>query len=642
GATWWMYTVNAVLAAMTVALALIEPALALLAVLPAAGVWYVLQSYGKLGQELRDLDALHGFTGRIGATLDVNEIGETAVAEVVQLTRGVSAALVRFGTDGTVTHANGFVDVSLPATADDPGWSELLADGAVQVIDRARLRQLGIGTGSGVPDVLMAPIRDEGATFAVLVVVDRNIQATFGREDVARVKNIAEQLAVSLRRGMLHERLEFEARHDALTNLPARTLFERHVNNAVARTGQTARAWVVMLDLDRFKEVNDTLGHHAGDDLLVQFAARMSSLLEPDDVLARLAGDEFAILCTRGTSDEIVDFARSCVLEGGRPVVLDELEIVVTVSVGVAEITVHDTDAVQPMRRADIAMYNAKWQRTGVEFYRDEIDRRTPARLSMLGDLRSAIESDQLDVVFQPKLHLASGNVIGVEALVRWNHPSRGDVPPSEFVRVAEDTGLIKQLTDLVLARGIAMLRSFDEHHLDLGLAVNLSTHDLFDSRLPDRVRAHLDANDVAPESLTLEITESPLFVDAPRTRATIDELHAVGLRMAVDDFGTGYSSLSYLRRLPVNELKIDQSFVGGMLTDQQDEVIVRSTVDLGHNLGLQVVAEGVESWQVLERLREMGCDIAQGYVISEPILASELISWLQRAADRSWLGPAN
>lgn len=186
------------------------------------------------------------------------------------------------------------------------------------------------------------------------------------------------------------------------------------------------------------------------------------------------------------------------------------------------------------------------------------------------------------------------------------------------------------------------MLRSFDEHHLDLGLAVNLSTHDLFDSRLPDRVRAHLDANGVAPESLTLEITESSLFVDAPRTRATIDELHAVGLRMAVDDFGTGYSSLSYLRRLPVNELKIDQSFVGGMLTDQQDEVIVRSTVDLGHNLGLQVVAEGVESWQVLERLREMGCDIAQGYVISEPILSSELIGWLQRAADRSWLGPAN
>ncbi len=641
-ATWWMYTVNASLGAMTVALAMIEPALALLAALPLAGVWYVLHSYGELGQELRDLDAVHGFAGLVGATLDVNEIGETAVVEVARLTRGVGAALVRFGPDDAVTHTDGVVDIALPATPTAPGWHELLREDSVQVVDRARLRQLGIETGNGVPGVLMAPIRDEGVPFALLVVVDRNIQAKFGREDVARMKSIADQLAVSLRRGMLHERLEFEARHDALTNLPARTLFERHVDDAVVNAELGARAWVVMLDLDRFKEVNDTLGHHAGDDLLIQFAGRMTSLLEPGDVLARLAGDEFAILCARDKLEDIVEFAQSCVLEGGRPVVLDQLEIVVTVSVGVAEIIAEDDDAVQPMRRADIAMYNAKWQRTGVEIYRDEIDRRTPARLSMLGDLRTAIESDQLDVVYQPKLHLASGNVMGVEALVRWMHPTRGSVPPSEFVRVAEDTGLIKQLTDLVLSRGIAMLRDFDDHNLEVGLAVNLSTHDLFDSRLPDRVRGHLEANGVAPSSLTLEITESSLFVDAPRTRATIDELHAVGLRMAVDDFGTGYSSLSYLRRLPVHELKIDQSFVGGMLTDQQDEVIVRSTVDLGHNLGLLVVAEGVESWAVLDRLREMDCDVAQGYVISEPILSGDLIGWLQRAADRVWTGPAS
>jgi diguanylate cyclase (GGDEF)-like protein len=640
--TWWMYTVNVVLGAMTVALALFAPALAVFAILPVAGMWYVLRSYGEVSQELRDLDAVHGFAGRVGGTLDVNEIGDTAVDEVVRLTRGVGAALVRFTGDEAVVHSSGMVDVALPKSPDDTGWESLLVDGQAGVVEASRLRQLGIDADASIHGMIVAPVSDERAIFAVLVVVDRNIQAKFQGNDVARVKNIAEQLAVSLRRGMLHERLEFEARHDALTNLPARTLFERHVNEAVARSDPDEMAWVVMLDLDRFKEVNDTLGHHAGDDLLIQFAARMSSLLEPDDVLARLAGDEFAILCVRDTSDEIVEFAQSCVLEGGRPVMLDELEIVVTVSVGVAEITAQDSDAVQPMRRADIAMYNAKWQRTGVEFYRDEIDRRTPARLSMLGDLRSAIESDQLDVVFQPKLHLGSGNVVGVEALVRWNHPTRGNVPPSEFVRVAEDTGLIKQLTDLVLARGIAMLRSFDEQRLDVGLAVNLSTHDLFDSRLPDRVRGHLEANGVEPASLTLEITESSLFVDAPRTRATIDELHAVGLRMAVDDFGTGYSSLSYLRRLPVHELKIDQSFVGGMLTDQQDEVIVRSTVDLGHNLGLLVVAEGVESWDVLERLREMGCDVAQGYVISEPIPSGELIGWLQRAADRSWLGPAN
>jgi EAL domain-containing protein (putative c-di-GMP-specific phosphodiesterase class I) len=366
-------------------------------------------------------------------------------------------------------------------------------------------------------------------------------------------------------------------------------------------------------------------------------------------VLARLAGDEFAILSRHKTRDEIVELAKSCVLEGGRPVVLDGLEIVVTVSVGVAAITPSDQDAVQPMRRADIAMYNAKWQRTGVEFYRDEIDRRTPARLSMLGDLRAAIEQDDLEVVYQPKLHLATGKVVGVEALVRWQHPTRGIVSPTEFIRVAEDTGLIKDLTDLVLAQGIAMLREFQENELFVGLSVNLSTHDLFDARLPDRVRGYLEANGVDPLLLTLEITESSLFVDAPRTRTTIDELHWVGLRLAVDDFGTGYSSLSYLRRLPVHELKIDRSFVGGMLTDPQDEVIVRSTVDLGHNLGLLVVAEGVESMPVLERLRSIGCDEAQGFAISAPVAADELVGWLRRAgeAQRSdgpmgWVGSVN
>src|SRR5690606_16496691 len=231
---------------------------------------------------------------------------------------------------------------------------------------------------------------------------------------------------------------------------------------------------------------------HAGDALLIEFSRRMSALLGPEDVLARLAGDEFAILCHRASYDEVTSMAEAVVRSGGSPVTLDGLEIVVTVSVGVAEIGEDDDDALQPMRRADIAMYNAKWQRTGVEFYRDEIDRRTPARLSMLGDLRAAIEDDQLDVVYQPKLDLRTGAITGAEALVRWEHETRGIVAPTEFVRVAEDTGLIKDLTDLVLSRGIRALRRFEDAGLGIGLAVNLSTHDLFDGRLPDRVRGYL------------------------------------------------------------------------------------------------------------------------------------------------------
>jgi diguanylate cyclase (GGDEF)-like protein len=634
-ATWWLYPVSSVLGAMTLGLALVEPALASFAIFPTAAVWYVMRAFGEQNQELRDLNAVYGFAGRVGNTLDVDEIGDEAAAETQQLFRAAGAALVRFGPEQAVVHRSGRIDVQLPRSIDDRAWRQLIESGESVILGAAALD--GYGIEHHVPAVLFSPVRDGADTFAVLIAAqDPTLADKFSDDDLPRVGSISEQLSVSLRRGMLHERLEWEARHDALTGLPSRTLFEWQVAD-VTKSPLSGVWGVMMLDLDRFKEVNDTLGHHAGDALLIEFSRRMAAILGPDDGFARLAGDEFAVLCHRDTHDEVVALAQDCVREGGRPVTLDGLEIVVTVSVGVAEIVEGDSEAIQPMRRADIAMYNAKWQRTGVEFYRDEIDRRTPARLSMLGDLRTAIENDQLTVVYQPKLHLGSGKIVGVEALVRWDHPTRGNVPPSEFVRVAEDTGLIKQLTDLVLVSGIRTLAEFRRVGIEIGLAVNLSTHDLFDSRLPERVRDYLASRDVDPASLTLEITESSLFVDAPRTRATIDGLYQVGLRLAVDDFGTGYSSLSYLRRLPVHELKIDQSFVARMLIDPQDEVIVRSTVDLGHNLGLVVVAEGVETFDVLDRLREIGCDVAQGYAISEPVLSCDIVEWLQNSGQRAW-----
>jgi predicted signal transduction protein with EAL and GGDEF domain len=355
---------------------------------------------------------------------------------------------------------------------------------------------------------------------------------------------------------------------------------------------------------------------------------RLSALLDRDDVLARLASDEFAIVGVRNDADEMLELAWACVADIGRPVTLDGLEIVVTASAGLAVVD-DDAEEGAALRFADIAMFNAKSQRLGVEVYRDEIDRRTPARLAMLGDLSAAIENQDLHVHLQPKLDLASGTIVGAEALVRWTHPVRGMVPPAQFVRIAEDTGLIKQLTDLMLGRATAHLGAIHERGYHLGLAVNLSTHDLLDTKLASRVDSHLAAAGVSPDMLTLEITESSLLIDAPRARATINELHEVGVRLSIDDFGTGYSSLSYLRRLPVSELKIDQSFVANLLLDEQDEVIVRSTIDLGHNLGLVVVAEGVESNEVLERLKSFGCDIAQGYCISRPLAPPHLLSWL-------------
>mgnify|MGYP001819577268 CR=1 FL=1 len=626
---WWLFVVNATLAGMVLGLDLISPWLVLVAAIPVGLLWFVIKAYGVLEQRLLDLDDVHGFTGRVGQSLVPDQIVGAAVARAADVLRTDSAAVVLFDEqDGSMSREHNSVGVELPRAPGGTHWREYEASDGAQLVKGSQLDRLR-SPDSIISELIVAPITDESGTIGLLLVGGRSgAGSRFTSHDVVRVQNLAEQLAASLRRGLLHQRIEREAREDALTGLPNRVSFERSVLEAAStRTGE-GQLFVIMLDLDRFKEVNDTLGHHAGDELLRVVGQRLSALLQPDDVLARLASDEFAIAGVRAEREEMLELAWACVTDVGRPVTLDGLEIVVTASAGLA-IVDEDAEEGAALRFADIAMFNAKSQRLGVEVYRDEIDRRTPARLAMLGDLSAAIENQDLHVHLQPKLDLASGTIVGAEALVRWNHPVRGMVPPAQFVRIAEDTGLIKQLTDLMLRRATAHLRDIHDRGYHLGLAVNLSTHDLLDTKLASRVDSHLAAAGVGANMLTLEITESSLLIDAPRARTTINELHEVGVRLSIDDFGTGYSSLSYLRRLPVSELKIDQSFVANLLLDEQDEVIVRSTIDLGHNLGLVVVAEGVENNEVLERLEAFGCDIAQGYCISRPLAPQQLLSWL-------------
>ncbi len=626
---WWLFLVNSTLAGMVLALALISPYLVLVALIPVGLLWFIIKAYGALDQRLRDLDAVHGFTGQVGRSLDPDEIMRAAALETAEVLRTDGTAVIVFDErNGATLKVHGVLGLQLPTDADDPSWRALINSERAVLVPRADLGAMRPAD-SRITEMMVAPMRDESGVMGMLVVAGRTgASRRFQADDLVRLQNLTEQLAVSLRKGMLHQRIEREARLDGLTGLPNRVSFEKSLESTAANRLQGQMLFVVMLDLDRFKEVNDTLGHHAGDQLLIEAAERMRILLAPGDVLARLAGDEFAIVGQRRTRDEMLEFAWACVRDVGRPITLDGLEIVVTASAGLAVVD-EDVEEGAPLRYADIAMFNAKTQRLGVEVYRDEIDRRTPARLSMLGDLRSAIEDEQLHMHLQPKLDLNTGMVVGAEALVRWTHPVRGIVPPTQFVRVAEDTGLIKQLTDLMLHSGISTLRDIHARGYHLGLSVNLSTHDLLDRRLADRVQQHLSMNGVDPSMLTLEITESSLLIDAPRARATINELHEVGVSLSIDDFGTGYSSLSYLRRLPVGELKIDQSFVANVLIDEQDEVIVRSTIDLGHNLGLVVVAEGVENNEVLERLRALGCDVAQGYCISRPLAPGQFLSWL-------------
>lgn len=627
----WIFVVNAAAAGMVLGLALQSAPVALIAIVPVTALWVLVRGNGAISQQLRDLDEVHGFTSRIGTSLDLDEVCRTAVEDAARILRADVAVLRVRRSDGSATvFSHGADGNGVAIAADDPWWGSIASEPVAHTTSADDIPSHDGTKIRASTQLITTPVADDAGTIGDLVIAGpAGVEKHFDERSVKHLRNLAEQLATSLRKALLHERVDYEARHDALTGLPNRNAFESYVTDRMDDEFERSGQYVLMLDLDRFKEVNDTLGHHAGDDLLIEFSQRVLSEVGDDDVFARLAGDEFAIVLPSSDDGAALDLAARCRDAASRPVLLDGLSVVVTASVGVAEFIEADRDAVGPMRRADVAMYNAKSHHLGIELYRPELDRRTPARLSMLGDLRDAIEEGHLGVEFQPKLDLSSGIITGTEALVRWTHPVRGVVAPAEFIRVAEETGLIKQLTDLMLANGISALRTFHERGHRLGLSVNLSTHDLVDAKLTSRVQAHLEANGVEPGALTLEITESSLLIDGPRARATIDDLHALGVRLAIDDFGTGYSSLSYLRQLPVRELKIDQSFITNLLTDEQDEVIVRSTIDLGHNLGLEVVAEGVESEAVLDRLRSFGCDVAQGYCISRPLTSKRLLSWL-------------
>jgi diguanylate cyclase (GGDEF)-like protein len=634
----WVLPVNAMVAAAMVAPTLMSPWLAVLSTVPLIALWAVMRGYGSLEQRFRDLDALHGFVRKVAPSLDLTEVASTAATESAAGLRARRVSIVVFDeTNGNRRHDVGDRLPQLPTGALDQRWAGVFAHPEARLLEPSASATLGLDLLAEVGQVIVAPITDAGSVLGLLALAERDgAEDRFSDSDIARLATMVDQLAPTLRKAMLHERIEFEARHDSLTALPNRASFERLVDAAIAELEAGAPdvdddgelGIVIMMDLDRFKEVNDTLGHHAGDGLLIDFARRIRGALGPDDTLARLAGDEFAVLCRR-TVDGMHQLAGTLVNEARRPFSIDGLEIVVTMSVGVAPMVGAVKDASTMLRRADIAMYTAKNQHTGYELYRDEIDRRTPARLSMLGDLRNALEHHDLQVHLQPKLDLATGVVVGVEALARWSHPTRGYVSPEDFVHVAEETGLIKQLTDVVLESSIEQLGRLRDHGHHLGLAVNLSTHDLLDELLADRVLRRLDQYRVDPALLTLEITESSLLIDAPRARATIDRLNRAGIRLSVDDFGTGYSSLSYLRRLPVSELKIDRSFVSNLLLEDQDEVIVKSIIDLGHNLGMQVVAEGVETDEIMNRLRGFGCDVAQGFGICRPIPFDQFLTWL-------------
>ena len=424
---------------------------------------------------------------------------------------------------------------------------------------------------------------------------------------------------------------EHQALHDALTGLANRTLFRDRIDHAVKATRRTdARAAVLVMDLDGFKEINDSLGHAAGDDLLVELGRRLEAALRTSDTVARLGGDEFGVLLPHASvPDDVLRAVERMQAAIENPITLQGLSLSLEASIGVALYPDDGKDVETLLRCADGAMYHAKAEKSGWAFYDSSRVRQDTARLTMMGELRRALDQRELVLYYQPKAVLADGEVHAVEALLRWNHPVRGLVPPDEFIPVAQQTGLIKPLTLYVIDEALRQCRAWQDDGLRLAIAVNLSARNLVDVDFPTQVAGLLDRWDVEPGLLEFEITESAMLADPTRTKLILERLSVMGIRLSIDDFGTGYSSLAYLKRLPVSEIKVDRSFVMNMDEDEDDATIVRSTIDLGRNLGLDVVAEGVETEQVWNRLKALGCTAAQGYYLSRPIPAPELGAWL-------------
>ncbi len=431
------------------------------------------------------------------------------------------------------------------------------------------------------------------------------------------------------------EEIEHQAMHDSLTGLPNRVLFRDRVEQALhGAKRQTGEVAVMFLDLDRFKEVNDTLGHESGDVLLREVGQRLAHSLRAGDTVARLGGDEFAVLATGlDDADDALLVARKLRQAVEWPFTLRGLTLEVEASIGIALFPEHGTDVDTLLRHADVAMYQCKEAHSGVGIYSPERDVYSPDRLKLLGELRRAIEQNELVLYYQPKISLRTSEVTGFEALVRWQHPEQGLLTPERFVPFAEHTGLIKPLTRYVMREAVRACAKWQELGLDLGVAVNLSARDLLDLHLPDEVRLLLSETRIDPGMLELEITENTILSDPARTRTILSRLKELGVTLAIDDFGSGYSSLGYLKRLPLDVLKIDKSFVMTMLADDDSAAIVRSTIDLAHNLGLEVVAEGVATESIGGALAALRCDAAQGFYFAGPMPESEAASWAAEVA---------
>ncbi len=443
----------------------------------------------------------------------------------------------------------------------------------------------------------------------------------------AFVRDISERKETELR-------LAYQATHDSLTGLPNRAQFQADMERYLEDGTPLA---LLLIDLDRFKEINDTLGHHAGDLLLGQIGPRMRDALNGVGMVARLGGDEFAILLPDADQTQATEVAEAVLEVIRQPIVVGPHALDVGSSIGIAMSPDHTNDPIGLLQCADVAMYSAKRAKAGYMFYSADQTARTPRRLEMIGELRRAIEQDQLLLHYQPKIDLKTGEVVGAEALARWQHPREGLLPPSQFIAIAEETGLIKPLTLWAIRSALKQSRTWRQSGIRLPIAVNLAAEILAAPDLADVIAKILQEAQARSEWLTLEVTESAIMTNPAQAKLTLAKLREMGVKISIDDFGTGYSSLAYLRDLPADEVKIDRLFVKDMIFSDKNACIVRSVIDLGRNLGLQVVAEGAEDVATVEMLASMGCDSTQGYYFACPLASKDFVAWFKHERERAF-----
>ncbi|MCL3996010.1 putative bifunctional diguanylate cyclase/phosphodiesterase [Streptomyces lavenduligriseus] len=511
---------------------------------------------------------------------------------------------------------------------------------AYLAVSRGLLWYLNAPRDGGLPTIARTALVRQGLVAVALLGIAPLLCVVADAEPILLPLFAIPLIALDSTLWMARARAEEQLR-DPLTGLPNRQWLLERIWTALDDADRIgARAALMLIDLDRFRSVNDTLGHLAGDRLLLQIADRLRLALPRGAEAARLGGDEFAVLLpVADSTTSATRVARSLVTALSSPLDLDGLTLVLEASAGVAVFPDHALDAEGMLRRADVAMYQAKRDRTGVEVYESKRDSNTPDRLGLLGDLRRALDAHEVQLHYQPKVRF-DGQVAGLEALVRWVHPERGKVPPDEFIAIAESSGLMPHLTEYVLETALGQVARWRAQGLRVPVAVNVSPRDVHTPGFAGSVAARLARHGVPAYALQLEITEHVLLEDPQRAADTLAGLTGHGVKMSLDDFGTGYSSLVHLRRLPVSELKIDRSFVARLAVDTEDAEIVRCTVDLAHSLGLLVVAEGVEDDETWERLRDLGCDAVQGWLVAAAMPPDETTAWLRARGSRGWQRP--